>query len=64
MNILSFRLFSLDLEFSFSLFQKKDKIKIRQNDVIQNLIASKKDIMNDWYEDFLEKKIIVQKIHK
>ena len=28
---------------------------------IQNLIASKKDIMDDWYEGFIEKKMIEQK---
>jgi hypothetical protein len=43
------------------IFQKKNWLKIPRNDVIQNLIASKKDIMDDWYEDFLEKKIIDQK---
>jgi hypothetical protein len=43
------------------IYQKKNWLKIPRNDVIQNLIASKKDIMDDWYEDFLEKKIIEQK---
>jgi len=43
------------------IYQKNNWHKIPRNDVIQNLIASKKDIMDDWYEDFLEKKIIEQK---
>lgn len=43
------------------IFQKKDWLKIRRNDAIQNLIASKKDIMDDWYEEFIEKKMLEQK---
>jgi len=43
------------------IFQKKDWIKIKRNDAIQNLIASKKDIMDDWYDKFVEKKILEQK---
>ena len=48
-------------EDSIYIFQKKDWIKIPRNDVIQNLIASKKDVMDDWYDGFVEKKIIEQK---
>jgi hypothetical protein len=48
-------------EDSIYIFQKKDWIKIPRNDVIQNLIASKKDVMDDWYDGFIEKKIIEQK---
>ena len=48
-------------EDSVYMYQKKNWLKIPKNDAIQNLIASKKDIMDDWYEDFVEKKMIEQK---
>jgi len=48
-------------EESIYMYQKKDWLKIRRNDAIQNLIASKKDIMDDWYDGFVEKKMLEQK---
>jgi hypothetical protein len=48
-------------ECSIYMYQKKNWLKIRRNDAIQNLIASKKDIMDDWYEGFVEKKMLEQK---
>jgi hypothetical protein len=46
---------------SIYMYQKKNWIKIRKNDAIQNLIASKKDIMDDLYDEFVEKKMLDQK---
>jgi hypothetical protein len=43
------------------IYQKNNWLKIPRNDAIQNLIASKKDIMDDWYDGFIEKKILDQK---
>jgi hypothetical protein len=48
-------------EYSIYMYQKKNWLKIRRNDAIQNLIASKKDIMDDWYDGFVEKKMLEQK---
>ncbi len=48
-------------EDSIYIYQKNNWLKIPRNDVIQNLIASKKDIMDDWYDGFVEKKMIEQK---
>ena len=48
-------------EESIYMYQKKDWLKIRRNDAIQKLIASKKDIMDDWYDGFVEKKMLEQK---
>ncbi len=48
-------------ENSIYIYQKNNWLKIPRNDVIQNLIASKKDIMDDWYDGFVEKKMIEQK---
>jgi hypothetical protein len=48
-------------EESIYMYQKKNWLKIRRNDAIQNLIASKKDIMDDWYDGFVEKKMLEQK---
>lgn len=48
-------------EDSIYMYQKKNWLKIRRNDAIQNLIASKKDIMDDWYDGFVEKKMLEQK---
>ncbi len=48
-------------EDSIYIYQKNNWLKIPRNDVIQNLIASKKDIMDDWYDGFIEKKMIEQK---
>jgi hypothetical protein len=48
-------------EESIYMYQKNNWLKIRRNDAIQNLIASKKDIMDDWYEGFVEKKMLEQK---
>ena len=46
---------------SIYMYQKKNWLKIRKNDAIQNLIASKKDIMDDLYDEFVEKKMLDQK---
>ena len=48
-------------EYSIYMYQKKNWLKIKRNDAIQNLIASKKDIMDDWYDGFVEKKMLEQK---
>lgn len=48
-------------EESIYMYQKKNWLKIKRNDAIQNLIASKKDIMDDWYDGFVEKKMLEQK---
>jgi hypothetical protein len=60
-KILQNRNIYLKDEESIYIYQKKNWLKIRRNDVIQNLIASKKDIMDDWYDRFVENKIIEQK---
>jgi hypothetical protein len=53
-------LFLKDNEYIY-VYQKKMWNKVKRNDAIQNIIASKKDIMDDWYDEFIEKKILNQK---
>jgi hypothetical protein len=60
-KILQNRNIYLKDEDSIFIYQKNNWLKIPRNDVIQNLIASKKDIMDDWYDGFIEKKMIEQK---
>lgn len=46
---------------SIYIYQKKRWDKVKKNDAIQNVIASKKDIMDDLYDEFVEKKMLDQK---
>ena len=46
---------------NIEIYQKKGWIQFKNNDAFQNLIASKKDIMDDWFDLLIEKKMLDEK---